>query len=73
MPQPTRLIESGTSKLSQSVSLPMTSGLPKLSIIPSLQRYEAMGSGEWRYIDLGASKGFTAVLTSDDQGAGAPL
>ena len=46
----------------------MTSGLPELSIIPSLQRYEAMGSDEWRYIDLGASKGFTAVLTSDDQG-----
>jgi uncharacterized protein len=42
--------------------------LPELSIVPSLQRYEAMGPGQWRYIDLGAAKGFTAVLTFDSQG-----
>ncbi len=42
--------------------------LPELSIVPSLQRYEAMGPGQWRYIDLGAAKGFTAMLTFDSQG-----
>jgi hypothetical protein len=42
--------------------------LPELSIVPSLQRYEAMGSNQWRYIDLGAAKGFTAVLTFDEEG-----
>jgi hypothetical protein len=42
--------------------------LPVLSIVPFRQRYEAMGPHQWRYISLGASKGFTAVLTFDDQG-----
>jgi uncharacterized protein len=42
--------------------------LPALSIVPSRQRYEALGPGQWRYIDLGAAKGFTAVLTFDPQG-----
>ena len=42
--------------------------LPALTIVPSLQRYEAMGPNQWRYIDLGAAKGFTAVLTFDALG-----
>lgn len=42
--------------------------LPALSLVPSLQRYEALGPRQWRYIDLGAAKGFTAVLTFDAQG-----
>jgi uncharacterized protein len=42
--------------------------LPELSIVPSLQRYETMGPGQWRYIDLGVAKGFTAVLTLDSEG-----
>ncbi|MDQ8727321.1 putative glycolipid-binding domain-containing protein [Bradyrhizobium sp. LHD-71] len=41
--------------------------LPGLSITPSLQRYEAMGPNQWRFVDLGASKGFTAILTLDSE------
>ena len=32
---------------------------------PSRQRYERLENG-WRYVDLGAAKGFTAVLTFDE-------
>jgi hypothetical protein len=42
--------------------------LPELSIVPSLQRYEALGPRRWRYVDLGAAKGFTAVLDLDSEG-----
>jgi hypothetical protein len=36
-----------------------------LSVQPSRQRYERAGEN-WRYVDLGAAKGFTAVLRFDD-------
>lgn len=42
--------------------------LPELSIAPSLQHYEAMGPRQWRYVDLGVAKGFTAVLNFDQEG-----
>jgi hypothetical protein len=35
-----------------------------LSVQPSRQRYERAGA-DWRYVDLGAAKGFTAVLRFD--------
>lgn len=38
---------------------------PDLTVQPSRQRYEKLKNG-WRYIDLGAAKGFTAVLTFDN-------
>ena len=38
---------------------------PELTVQPSRQRYEKLENG-WRYVDLGAAKGFTAVLTFDD-------
>jgi uncharacterized protein len=38
---------------------------PDLTVQPSRQRYERLENG-WRYVDLGAAKGFTAVLTFDD-------
>jgi hypothetical protein len=41
--------------------------LPELSIVPSLQRYEAVAPGQWRYVDLGAANGFTAFLTLDSE------
>jgi len=41
---------------------------PTLSIEPSRQRYERLGERRWRYVDLGAANGFTAVLTFDADG-----
>ncbi len=38
-----------------------------LSVEPSRQRYERAGEN-WRYVDLGAAKGFTAVLEFDERG-----
>ena len=38
---------------------------PDLTVQQSRQRYERLENG-WRYVDLGAAKGFTAVLTFDD-------
>jgi hypothetical protein len=38
---------------------------PDLTVQPSRQRYERLENG-WRYVDLGAAKGFTAVLTFDE-------
>jgi uncharacterized protein len=40
----------------------------KLSVEPSRQRYEKLGERQWRYVDLGAAKGFTAVLDFDADG-----
>ena len=37
---------------------------PDLTVQPSRQRYDKLENG-WRYVDLGAAKGFTAVLTFD--------
>lgn len=41
--------------------------LPSLELQPSRQRYERAGE-HWRYVDLGAAKGFTAVLEFDVDG-----
>jgi hypothetical protein len=41
---------------------------PALSVEPSRQRYERLGERRWRYVDLGAAKGFTAVLDFDSAG-----
>jgi uncharacterized protein len=41
---------------------------PALSIEPSRQRYDQLGERRWRYVDLGAVKGFTAVLDFDSDG-----
>jgi uncharacterized protein len=41
--------------------------VPELSIAPSRQRYERRGHRHWRYIDLGAVKGFEADLELDDE------
>lgn len=41
---------------------------PDLSAEPSRQRYERLGERRWRYVDLGAAKGFTAVLDFDSEG-----
>jgi uncharacterized protein len=41
---------------------------PALSVEPSRQRYERLGERQWRYVDLGAAKGFTAVLDFDSDG-----
>jgi hypothetical protein len=38
---------------------------PDLTVQPSRQRYETLENG-WRYVDLGAAAGFTAILTFDD-------
>jgi uncharacterized protein len=38
--------------------------LPELKLQPSRQRYERVGDN-WRYVDLGAAKGFTAILEFD--------
>ncbi len=40
--------------------------LPSLQLLPSRQRYTALGKGRWRYIDLGVAKGFEAELEVDD-------
>jgi hypothetical protein len=39
----------------------------ELSVEPSRQRYERAGDN-WRYVDLGAAKGFEAVLQFDSEG-----
>lgn len=39
-----------------------------LSVQPSRQRYERLGPRQWRYVDLGVAKGFTAVLDFDADG-----
>jgi uncharacterized protein len=41
---------------------------PALSVEPSRQRYEKLGERRWRYVDLGAAKGFTAILDFDADG-----
>lgn len=38
----------------------------ELTVQPSRQRYERAGD-KWRYADLGAAKGFTALLSFDEQ------
>jgi uncharacterized protein len=38
---------------------------PDLTVQPSRQRYERLENG-WRHVDLGAAKGFTAILNFDD-------
>jgi uncharacterized protein len=39
-----------------------------LTVTPSRQRYEQLGPDTWRYIDLGVSDGFTAILDLDPDG-----
>ncbi|MBN8943921.1 MAG: putative glycolipid-binding domain-containing protein [Rhizobiales bacterium] len=41
---------------------------PELTVTPSRQRYEAIGPGRWRYVDLGVAKGFEAVIAIDGDG-----
>lgn len=41
--------------------------LPALTVTPSRQRYEAVAPRRWRYVDLGAVRGFTALLDVDDE------
>jgi hypothetical protein len=41
---------------------------PAMEPQPSLQRYEALGDRRWRYVDLGAAKGFVAELLLDGDG-----
>jgi hypothetical protein len=41
---------------------------PALTVEPSRQRYEKLSERQWRYVDLGAAKGFTAVLDFDFEG-----
>jgi hypothetical protein len=41
---------------------------PALSVQPSRQRYDRLGERRWRYVDLGAAKGFEAVLEFDSEG-----
>jgi uncharacterized protein len=41
---------------------------PQLTCEPSRQRYERLGPRTFRYIDLGAQKGFEARLTVDSEG-----
>lgn len=39
--------------------------LPSLQLLPSRQRYEALGANRWRYVDLGVARGFEAELSID--------
>lgn len=41
---------------------------PALTVARSRQRYEPLGPGRVRYVDLGLSQGFEADLTVDDAG-----
>ena len=41
---------------------------PALTVARSRQRYEPLGPGRVRYVDLGLSEGFEADLTLDDAG-----
>jgi len=41
---------------------------PALSVTPSRQRYEALGGGRWRYVDLGVAAGFEATIELDADG-----
>jgi uncharacterized protein len=41
---------------------------PAMTIQPSRQRYERRGERQFQFIDLGANKGFEALLTVDDEG-----
>lgn len=41
---------------------------PALTVELSHQRYERLGSDQVRYVDLGASAGFTAILDLDEDG-----
>lgn len=40
--------------------------LPSLQLMPSRQRYTALGGSRWRYTDLGIAKGFEADLDVDE-------
>ncbi len=42
--------------------------LPELLIMPSRQRYEALGNDCWRYLDCGVAEGFTAQIRLDAEG-----
>ena len=42
--------------------------VPSLALSPSRQRYESLGEGRWRYIDLGVARGFEADLKIDGDG-----
>ncbi|WP_274423406.1 putative glycolipid-binding domain-containing protein [Chelativorans sp. YIM 93263] len=42
--------------------------LPSLQLSCSRQRYQPLGEGRWRYIDLGVAKGFEADLSLDEDG-----
>lgn len=41
---------------------------PALTVEPSRQRYDKLGERRWRYVDLGAAKGFSAALDFDSDG-----
>jgi uncharacterized protein len=41
---------------------------PAMTIQPSRQRYERRGDRQFQFIDLGANRGFEALLTVDDDG-----
>lgn len=40
--------------------------LPSLQLLPSRQRYTALGNNRWRYTDLGIANGFEADLEVND-------
>jgi uncharacterized protein len=42
--------------------------VPAFSVVPSRQRYEQLGSRQWRYVDLSVAAGFQAVLDLDEDG-----
>ncbi|QCI63033.1 putative glycolipid-binding domain-containing protein [Phreatobacter stygius] len=41
---------------------------PGLTVTPSRQRYQALGTDRWCYVDLGVFKGFEAVVEVDGDG-----
>ena len=41
---------------------------PDLDLAPSPQRYERLGTHSFKYVDLGAQRGFEATLELDDDG-----
>jgi hypothetical protein len=41
---------------------------PDLDLAPSPQRYERLGTHSFKYVDLGAQRGFEATLEIDDDG-----
>jgi uncharacterized protein len=60
-----RLFDGGAGDVGEMTAVYVN--FPAMTIQPSRQRYERRGERQFQFIDLGANRGFQALLTVDDE------